>query len=291
MSAQALIQESPRRQQMTRLRHIVTRNQLTLVGIVILVVATIVALFPSFFATHEPLALDLPNRLMPPSADNYMGTDDFGRDIYSRIVYGAQLSLFTAVLVVIAGAVTGSLAGMIAGYSGGMADETIMRVADMVLAFPAILLAMVIVATMGPSLPNAMLTLVIIGWPEYARVARSQTLVIVKQEYVMAARSIGTPHHTILLRHVLPNSLPPMIVQATINFGVTILALAALGFLGLGAQQPAPEWGLMISNGRNYFLDAWWFPVFPGLAIAIVTLGFNFLGDGLRDMIDPLTQT
>jgi peptide/nickel transport system permease protein len=291
MSAQALIQESPRRQQMTRLRHIVTRNQLTLVGIVILVVATIVALFPSFFATHEPLALDLPNRLMPPSADNYMGTDDFGRDIYSRIVYGAQLSLFTAVLVVFAGAVTGSLAGMIAGYSGGMADEAIMRVADMVLAFPAILLAMVIVATMGPSLPNAMLTLVIIGWPEYARVARSQTLVIVKQEYVMAARSIGTPHHTILLRHVLPNSLPPMIVQATINFGVTILALAALGFLGLGAQQPAPEWGLMISNGRNYFLDAWWFPVFPGLAIAIVTLGFNFLGDGLRDMIDPLTQT
>jgi peptide/nickel transport system permease protein len=285
------MQGSPRRQQMARLRHIVTRNQLTLVGIVILVVATIVALFPSFFATHEPLALDLPNRLMPPSADNYMGTDDFGRDIYSRIVYGAQLSLFTAVLVVVAGAVTGSLAGMIAGYSGGMADETIMRVADMVLAFPAILLAMVIVATMGPSLPNAMLTLVIIGWPEYARVARSQTLVIVKQEYVMAARSIGTPHHTILLRHVLPNSLPPMIVQATINFGVTILALAALGFLGLGAQQPAPEWGLMISNGRNYFLDAWWFPVFPGLAIAIVTLGFNFLGDGLRDMIDPLTQT
>ena len=276
---------------MARLRHIITRNQLTVVGIAILAVVTVIALFPSLFATHDPLALDLPNRLLPPSGDDFLGTDDFGRDIYSRIVYGARLSLFTAVVVVFASAVTGSLAGMIAGYAGGMADEVIMRVADTVLAFPAILLAMVIVATMEPSLRNAMLTLVIIGWPEYARVARSQTLVITKQEYVTAANAIGTPHYKILLRHVLPNSLPPIIVQSTINFGVTILALAALGFLGLGAQQPAPEWGLMISNGRNYFLDAWWFPVFPGLAIATVTLGFNFLGDGLRDMIDPLTQT
>lgn len=290
MSAHIASPKAPRRVQLAKLRHNLTRNQLTIVGLVILAGATLVALFPAFFATHAPLALDLPNRLMPPSVDNFFGTDDFGRDIYSRIVYGARLSLFTAVIVVFVSATIGCLAGMTAGYVGGMVGEVIMRVADMVLAFPAILLAMVIVATLGPSLPNAILTLIVIGWPEYARVMRSQTLVITSQEYVMAANSVGTRHRTILLRHVFPNSLPPLIVQATLNFGVTILSLAALGFLGLGAQQPAPEWGLMIANGRNYFLDAWWFPVFPGLAIAIVTLGFNFLGDGLRDIIDPFTH-
>ncbi len=282
--------KTPRRAQWTQFRHNLTRNQLTMVGLGILIAATLVALFPSFFATHDPLTLDLPNRLMPPSAENYFGTDDFGRDIYSRIAHGARLSLFTAMIVVFASATIGCVAGMTAGYMGGMVGEIIMRIADMVLAFPAILLAMVIVATLGPSLPNAILTLIVIGWPEYARVMRSQTLVITSQEYVLAAKAIGTPHHTVLLRHIFPNSLPPLIVQSTLNFGVTILSLAALGFLGLGAQQPAPEWGLMIANGRNYFLDAWWFPVFPGLAIAIVTLGFNFLGDGLRDIIDPLTQ-
>jgi len=290
MSVQIASPKAPRREQLAKLRHSLTRNHLTIVGLVILAGATLVALFPAFFATHGPLALDLPNRLMPPSAGNFFGTDDFGRDIYSRIVYGARLSLFTAVIVVFVSATIGCLAGMAAGYMGGMVGEVIMRVADMVLAFPAILLAMVIVATLGPSLPNAILTLIVIGWPEYARVMRSQTLVITNQEYVLAANAVGTRHRTILLRHVFPNSLPPLIVQGTLNFGVTILSLAALGFLGLGAQQPAPEWGLMIANGRNYFLDAWWFPVFPGLAIAIVTLGFNFLGDGLRDIIDPFTH-
>lgn len=290
MSLNVESRKTPRRAQWTQFRHNLTRNQLTVVGLVILIAATLVALFPSFFATHDPLVLDLPNRLTPPSAENYFGTDDFGRDIYSRIAYGARLSLFTAMIVVFASATIGSVAGMTAGYMGGLVGEIIMRIADMVLAFPAILLAMVIVAMLGPSLPNAILTLIVIGWPEYARVMRSQTLVITSQEYVLAAKAIGTPHHTVLLRHVFPNSLPPLIVQSTLNFGITILSLAALGFLGLGAQQPAPEWGLMIANGRNYFLDAWWFPVFPGLAIAIVTLGFNFLGDGLRDIIDPLTQ-
>jgi peptide/nickel transport system permease protein len=163
-----------------------------------------------------------------------------------------------------------------------------MRLADVVLAFPPTLLAMVVVTALRPSLANMVITLILISWPEYARVMRAQTLVIIQQDYVMAAKALGIQPVPLLWRHVLPNTFSALIVQATLNLGVTILSLAALGFLGLGAQPPTPEWGLMVSNGRNYFLDAWWYPVFPGLAIAVVTLGFNIIGDTLRDMLDPL---
>lgn len=266
---------------------IVWRNKLTVVGLGILLIVTLIALFPSIFAPYDPTQIDLVNRLTPPSREHLFGTDDFGRDIYSRIIYGARLSFFTALVVVLISAVIGCLLGVFAGYMGGWVDESLMRFTDIVLAFPAVLLAMVIVTALSPSLVNAALTLVIIGWPEYARVMRSQTLIISRHDYVTASRAVGASGRILIFRHIFPNSLPPLIVQASLNLGVIIMSLAALGFLGLGAQAPAPEWGLMISEGRNYFLDAWWFPVFPGFAIALTTLAFNFLGDGLRDIFDP----
>ncbi|MEO8395072.1 MAG: ABC transporter permease [Chloroflexota bacterium] len=264
-------------------------NWLTLSGVLILGIVLLVALVPGFFATHDPLALDLPNRLSPPSASNWFGTDDIGRDVYSRIIYGARYSLFAAVVVVGIGLILGSTVGIVAGYAGGWTDELLMRVSDVVMAFPPILLAMVVVTALKPSLPNTILTLVAISWPEYARVMHGQTLVVKQQEYVLTARALGIQTLPLLWRHIVPNTLSALIVQATLNLGTTILALAALGFLGLGAQPPAPEWGLMVSNGRNYFLDAWWYPVFPGFAIALVTLAFNILGDTLRDILDPLS--
>jgi peptide/nickel transport system permease protein len=259
-------------------------------GFAILGVALLLSLLPGLFATHDPLKLDMAHRLQAPSAGHFFGTDDFGRDVYSRIVYGARYSMFSAGIVVALGVIIGGAIGIVAGYAGGWVDEILMRSADVMLAFPPILLAMVIVTALGPSLTNTVVTLVVISWPEYARVMRAQTLVIVQQDYVLAAHAIGTQTRRIVWRHILPNTLSALIVQASLNLGVTILSLAALGFLGLGAQAPTPEWGLMVSNGRNYFLDAWWYPVFPGLAIAVVTLGFNIIGDALSDILDPLTH-
>ena len=271
-------------------QHRITLSWPSVIAITILSVTLLLALFPAVFTRYDPLALDTPARLSPPSADHFFGTDDFGRDVYSRIVYGTRYSVFAALIVVIVGVLIGVMMGIIAGYMGGWYDELLMRLADIVLAFPPTLLAMVIVTALGPSLQNTVLTLILISWPEYARVMRAQTLVAVQQDYVLAARALGIRPVALLWHHVLPNTLSALIVQATLNLGVTILALAALGFLGLGTQPPLPEWGLMVSNGRNYFLDAWWYPVFPGLAIAVVTLGFNILGDTLRDMFDPLNH-
>jgi peptide/nickel transport system permease protein len=265
-------------------------NWLAWGGFIILAAALLFSLFPSVIATYDPLALDMANRLQPPNAHHFFGTDDFGRDVYSRIIYGARYSMFAAGIVVGLGVIIGGIVGIVAGYAGGWFDEALMRAADVMLAFPPILLAMVIVTALGPSLTNTVLTLIVISWPEYARVMRAQTLVIVQQDYVLAAHATGTQTLPLLWRHILPNAISALIVQATLNLGVTILSLAALGFLGLGAQAPDPEWGLMVSNGRNYFLDAWWYPVFPGLAIALVTLGFNIIGDTLGDILDPLNR-
>lgn len=258
------------------------------IGFTILGLALLLSLFPDIFATHDPLKLNMAQRLNEPSTEHFFGTDDFGRDVYSRVVYGARYSILSAGIVVGLGLVIGGLVGIIAGYAGGWTDELLMRAADVVLSFPPILLAMVIVTALGPSFRNTVLTLVVISWPEYARVMRAQTLVIAQQDYVLAAQAVGTHTLPLLWRHIVPNAISALIVQATLNLGVTILSLAALGFLGLGAQSPTPEWGLMVSDGRNYFLDAWWYPVFPGLAIALVTLGFNIVGDAAGDVLDPL---
>ena len=268
----------------------ISQNRLALIGYAILFFSLLLPLFPGVFANHDPLVLDLRHRLSPPSAEHFFGTDDYGRDVYSRIIYGARYSIFAALVVVGIGVILGSAVGLVAGYTGGWYDELLMRATDVVLAFPPTLLAMVVVTALGRSLTNTILTLILISWPEYARVMRAQTLVIIQQDYILAARAVGVQTVPLLWRHILPNALSALIVQATLNLGVAILSLAALGFLGLGAQSPTPEWGLMVSNGRNYFLDAWWYPVFPGLAIALVTLGFNIIGDTLRDILDPLSS-
>ena len=260
-----------------------------LLALLVVAITAVVAIFPAAFTGEDPYALDLPNRLRPPDGQHLFGTDDFGRDVFSRVLHGARYSLFTSLVVVAVGLALGCAVGVLAAAGGGWLDEALMRLTDVVLAFPPILLAMVVVTALKPSLEVTMLTLVLIGWPEYARVMRAQALVVLSREFVLAARALGISPPALLARHVLPNALPPLIVLASLNLGVVILSLAALGFLGLGAGQPTPEWGRMVSDGRNYFLDAWWSPVCPGLAIALLTLAFNILGDTLRDILDPTT--
>ena len=256
-------------------------------ALVVVTLTLVVALFPARFATDDPYTLELSNRLQPPDSAHLFGTDNYGRDVFSRVIHGARFSLFTSLIVVTVGLALGCALGVVAAAGGGWLDEILMRLTDVVLAFPPILLAMVVVTALKPSLEVTMLTLVLIGWPEYARVMRAQALVVLSREYVLAARALGVGPLAMLARHVLPNALPPLIVLASLNLGVVILSLAALGFLGLGAGQPTPEWGRMVSDGRDYFLDAWWYPVYPGLAIALLTLAFNVLGDTLRDILDP----
>jgi len=280
-------QESSAYRGTVRTLRLIVRNPLTASGLIILSMIVIAAIFQAQLVPYDPLELDLENRLAPPSSAHWLGADNFGRDIFSRIIYGARISVLLTLSVVFCGMALGSLLGILAGYTGGWGEEIVMRVTDIFMAFPAILLAMLIVTALEPSVFNAGLTLVIIGWPEYTRVIRAQTLSIMQKEFVLAADSIGANDRRIMLKHILPNCIGPLIVQATLNLGVTTLSLAALGFLGLGAQAPMPEWGLMISNGREFFLDAWWCPVFPGFAIALNVLAFNFLGDGLRDILDP----
>lgn len=290
VNARPLSQAAPEIRQLARAAQLILKNSLTMTGLVILTLLALTAIFQAQLAPYNPIKLDLANRLAPPSAAHWLGTDNFGRDILSRIIYGARITLLLVGGVVLGGVIAGTLIGITAGYVGGWLDEIIMRIADLFMAFPPILLAMVIVTALGPNLFNTGLTLVIIDWPSYARVMRSQTLTVMNNEFITAAESIGASRWRIMTRHILPNCIGPLIVQATLNMGVTALSAAALGFLGLGAQAPTPEWGLMIAEGRQFFLDAWWFPAFPGFAIALAVLGFNFFGDGLRDIFDPKSR-
>lgn len=237
-------------------------------------------------ATHDPLAQDLMSRLDPPSSAHLFGTDELGRDIFSRTIYGAQISLPMSLVVVLVSLVGGSLLGALAGFFGGFFDDAIMRVADVTLAFPAIVLALAISALLGPSLLNAAIASCIVIWPEYARLMRAQVLVIRAQDHVLAARSIGATNRTILFRHVLPLSWTPLIIKAALDIGGVILLLSALSFLGLGVRPPTAEWGAMIAIGRTKFYD-WWMSTFPGLAILLVILACNLIGEGLRNWLDP----
>lgn len=263
------------------------RRPLTLLGVGIVLAVVIVGLAAPLLAPYDPLALDIANRLQPLSRTHPLGTDHLGRDMLSRIIYGARISLGVGVTIAVMGALVGTVLGLLAGYLGGKIDETIMRICDMFLAFPALILAMALAASLGPSLRNTMLALVVIWWPWYTRIMRGQVLALREAEYVMAARSLGASTRRLMFQHLLPNAVPPIIVQATLDIGNAILIASSLSFLGFGAQPPAPEWGAMTSDGRTFLRDYWWYPTFPGLAIMGTVIGFNLMGDGLRDLLDP----
>ena len=256
------------------------------VGLIVLMMFLAVIVFANQIAPLDPLAQNISARLKPPSAAHSFGTDELGRDIFSRVVHGARISLPASFFVVLVSTAVGSLLGATAGFVGGFADEAIMRVADVTLAFPSIVLALAISAFLGPSLNNAILAACIVLWPEYARLMRSQVIVIRSNEYVVAARSLGMREPSILLRYILPNAWTPLIIKAALDIGGIILLVSALSFLGLGVTPPAPEWGAMIALGRTKFYQ-WWLATFPGIAILIVILACNLLSEGLRDWLDP----
>lgn len=265
-----------------------SRNPLALVGLAILVVLIALSALAPWIAPHDPLAQELANRLQPPgSPDHLLGTDGLGRDILSRLIHGASITLYIVTLVAMTAPVVGLVIGTLAGYAGGWTDTVLMRLTDIFLAFPRLVLALAFVAALGPGIENAVLAIAITSWPPYARLARAETLTVRHQDYISAIRLQGASATRIIVGHVMPLCLSSVIVRVTLDMAGIILTAAGLGFLGLGAQPPIPEWGAMISSGRKFLLDQWWVATMPGLAIFIVSLGFNLLGDGLRDILDP----
>ncbi len=254
-------------------------NRLAVVGMLIILGLVLVAIFAPLLAPHSPYVGDLAGkRLLPPGGDHWLGTDDQGRDILSRLIYGSRLTLQVVVLVAIIAAPIGLLVGTVAGYAGGWVDAVLMRITDIFLAFPKLVLALAFVAALGPGIGNAIIAIAITSWPPYARIARAETL---------AVRLMGASPWRIGRRHIMPLCISSLIVRVTLDMAGIILTAAGLGFLGLGAQPPLPEWGAMIASGRRFILDQWWVAAMPGFAILIVSLGFNLLGDGLRDALDP----
>jgi peptide/nickel transport system permease protein len=266
----------------------IRRNRLAMAGLVIVAVLLVVAAFAPGIAPHDPLQQDLSRRLLPPGTPgNLLGTDDFGRDILSRIIFGARITLYIIALVAVTAPALGLLIGTVAGYFGGWVDATLMRLTDIFLAFPRLILALALVAVLGPGIENAVLAIALTAWPPYARVARAETLTVRSSDYIAAIRLQGASAARIIAGHVVPMCLPSVIIRVTLDMAGVILIAAGLGFLGLGVLPPTPEWGLMISSGRKFLFEQWWVATMPGLAIFIVSLGFNLLGDGLRDVLDP----
>ena len=265
-------------------------NRLALVGLAIVGMLVVVALLAPLLAPYPPTVGELGQRLLPPSGSHWLGTDDQGRDIGSRLMHGSRITIFVVVLVAVLAAPIGRLVGTASGYAGGWVDAVLMRITDIFLAFPRLILALAFVAALGPGIENAVLAIAITSWPPYARIARAETLSIRQADYISAVKLLGASPLRIVLRHVMPLCVGSVIVRVTLDMAGIILTAAGLGFLGLGAQPPMPEWGAMIAAGRAYVLDQWWVAAAPGAAIFIVSLGFNLLGDGLRDALDPKAQ-
>lgn len=272
-------------------RHVLVRHLLLaplhLVGVLIIALVVVLAFVGPTLAPHSPTVPDYTSMLAAPSGSHLFGTDAIGYDIFSRILAGARLSLGTAVSVLAIALVIGLPLGAISGLAGGWVDEIIMRVTDMFLAFPALILALAIASTLGPGLTSAAIALSMAFWPWYARLLRGQVLALKGLDYVEAARALGVSQTGLLRRHIVPNALSPIIVELSMDIGYAILSTASLSFIGLGAQPPSPEWGAMIVAGRDYLRTAWWTCAFPGLALTVTVLGFNVVGDGLRDALDP----
>ncbi len=263
------------------------RNPVAVIGLLIIVGLVGIAALAPWITSSDGLEPDLPNRLLAPGSEHWFGTDGLGRDIFDRIIWGSRITLYIVALVSIIVVPIGLLIGTVAGYIGGLTDTILMRLTDIFLAFPRLILAMALVAALGPGLENAVLAIALTTWSPFARIVRAEALTIRNSEFILAAQVQGVSTVGILTRHVTPLCISSVIVRLTLDMAGIILTAAGLGFLGLGAQPPTPEWGAMISLGRQFLIDQWWVPTVPGIAILVVSLGFNLLGDGLRDVFDP----
>jgi peptide/nickel transport system permease protein len=263
------------------------KNPLAVVGAIIVALLIVTALAAPLIATADPIAQNLSQRLLPPSADHWMGTDELGRDIWSRVVFGSRITLTIVLLVAVIAAPVGLVVGAVAGYFGGWTDRILMGITDIFLSMPKLILALAFVAALGPGIQNAIIAIAIAAWPSYARIARAETLTFRNSEFIAAVQLQGASAARVIGRHILPLCTSSMIIRVTLDMAGIILTAAGLGFIGLGAQPPLPEWGAMISRGRTFIIDQWWVATMPGFAIILVSLGFCFLGDGLRDVLDP----
>jgi peptide/nickel transport system permease protein len=263
------------------------RNPMTLAGLVVIGTLILVAAFAPWIATHDPLAQDLGAALLSPGAQHWFGTDEYGRDVFSRLVYGSRVTLYIVMLVTLIVGPIGLMVGTVSGYFGGWVDSLFMRITDIFISFPSLVLALAFIAALGPGLEHAVVAIALTAWPPIARLARAETLSLRNADFVVAVKLQGASSLRVIVRHIIPMCLSSVIIRLTMNMASIILTAAALGFLGLGAQAPLPEWGAMISSGRRYMLESWWLVAAPGATIMLVSLAFNLLGDGLRDVLDP----
>jgi len=274
-----------------RLLRFLLRNPMTFAGLIVVSTLILVAVFAPWIAGHDPLLQNLAGALQAPSSVHWFGTDEYGRDVFARLVYGSRITLYIVLLVTVIVGPIGLLVGTVSGYFGGWVDSLFMRITDIFISFPSLVLALAFIAALGPGLEHAVIAIALTAWPPIARLARAETLPLRNADFVVAVQLQGASSTRVILRHIIPMCLSSVIIRLTMNMASIILTAAALGFLGLGAQAPLPEWGAMISTGRRYMLESWWLVAAPGAAIMLVSLAFNLLGDGLRDVLDPRSQS